>query len=225
LQLMRRHVFLVSKKLTTFTSTDQGVGVRHNSGPKEPLSICLTHERSSTCVTAINPRVDILQYSASFIWCDALHQSAISSSSKKLIIYYSVLSCPMMQSLTIDLVSGKPPILRYIMNGVRQSEWISMTSGDSIMLSFGGGVSWDDSAAMVAFAKAFEILGSWSSYRKTHVGTVARLEPSLANSSVTSFFPRMICQYSRPLKLFSNLWSSWQYKSILSSRHNHSLLA
>jgi hypothetical protein len=71
------------------------------------------------------------------------------------------------------------------MNGVRQSEWISMTSGDSIMLSLGGGVSWDDLATLVAFAKAFEMLGSWSSYRKTPMGTIAQLEPSLANSSMT----------------------------------------
>jgi hypothetical protein len=94
------------------------------------------------------------------------------------------------------------------MNRVRQFEWISMTSGDSIMLSFGGRVSWDDSATLVAFAKAFEMLGSRSSYRKTHVGTVARLVPSMANSSVTSIFPRKICKYSRASKLFSKLRSS-----------------
>jgi hypothetical protein len=58
------------------------------------------------------------------------------------------------------------------MNAVCQFEWISMTSGDSVMLSFGGGDSWDKSAALVAFAKAFEMLGSWSSYRNTHVGTM-----------------------------------------------------
>jgi hypothetical protein len=45
-----------------------------------------------------------------------------------------------------------------------------MTSGDSVMLSLGGGVSWDD---LVAFAKDFKMLGSWSSYRKTPVGTMA----------------------------------------------------
>jgi hypothetical protein len=78
------------------------------------------------------------------------------------------------------------------MNGVHQSEWISMPSCDSVMLSFGGRVSWDDSAALVAFAKAFEMIGSWRSYRKTLVGTMARLEPSLANSSTTSFFPHKI---------------------------------
>jgi hypothetical protein len=54
------------------------------------------------------------------------------------------------------LSSGKPPILKYILNGVRQFEWISMTLGDSVMLPFRGGVSWDGSAALVAFAKAFE---------------------------------------------------------------------
>jgi hypothetical protein len=86
------------------------------------------------------------------------------------------------------LSSGKPPVQKYIMNGLHQSEWISMTSGDSVMLSFGGGVSWDDSATLEAFAKAFEMLGSWSSYRKTPVRTIARLESSLANSSVSSFF-------------------------------------
>jgi hypothetical protein len=63
-----------------------------------------------------------------------------------------------------------------------------MTSGDSIMLSFGGGVSWDDSTPLVTLAKAFKMLGSWSSYRKTPVGTIAWLELSLANTSVISFF-------------------------------------
>jgi hypothetical protein len=63
-----------------------------------------------------------------------------------------------------------------------------MTSGGSVMLSFGGRVSWDDSAPLVAFAKAFEMIGSWKSYRKTLVGTMTRLEPSLANSFTTSFF-------------------------------------
>jgi hypothetical protein len=42
-----------------------------------------------------------------------------------------------------------------MMNGVRQSKWISMTLGDSVILSLGGGVSWDDSTALGAFAKAF----------------------------------------------------------------------
>jgi hypothetical protein len=80
-----------------------------------------------------------------------------------------------------------------------------MTLGDSVMLSFGGGDTWDDLAALAAFAKAFEMLGSWSSCRKTIVGTMARLEPSLANSSATSFFHCKICKYSRPSKLFSKL--------------------
>jgi hypothetical protein len=49
-----------------------------------------------------------------------------------------------------------------------------MTSGESVIISLGGGVSWDGLATLVAFAKAFEMLGSWSSYRKTPVGTMAR---------------------------------------------------
>jgi hypothetical protein len=48
-----------------------------------------------------------------------------------------------------------------------------MTPGDSVMLSLGGGVSWDDSATLVAFAQALEMLASWCSYRKTPVGTIA----------------------------------------------------
>jgi hypothetical protein len=47
------------------------------------------------------------------------------------------------------LSSGKPPIPKYIMNGVCQSEWIYVTSGDSVTLSLGSGVSWDDLAALV----------------------------------------------------------------------------
>jgi hypothetical protein len=92
-----------------------------------------------------------------------------------------------------------------------------MTLGDSVILSLGGGFSWDDLATLVAFAKTFEMLGSWSSYRKTPVRTMAWLEPRLA----TSFFPRKIYKYSRPSQLLSNLQSSWQYSSILSSRYDH----
>jgi hypothetical protein len=100
-----------------------------------------------------------------------------------------------------------------------------MTLGDSIMPSPGGRSSWDDSAALLALAKAFSILGSWSSYKKTHVDTKAQLEPNLVNSSMISFFPHKLCKYSRLSKLFSNLRSSWRYSDILSSRHDHSLLA
>jgi hypothetical protein len=84
-----------------------------------------------------------------------------------------------------SLSSGKPPVLRYIMNGVRQSKWTSMTSGDSYMLSFGGGVSREDSTTLLALAKALEMLGSWSSCKNTPVRTIAWLELSLANSSTT----------------------------------------
>jgi hypothetical protein len=60
------------------------------------------------------------------------------------------------------------------------------------MLSFDG-VLLGDSDTLVALSKAFEMLGSWSSYKKTLVGTIARLEPSLANSSMISLFHCMIC--------------------------------
>jgi hypothetical protein len=83
-----------------------------------------------------------------------------------------------------------------------------MTSGDSDMLSIGGGVSLDDPTVLMALANALEILGLWSSCKKTHVGTLDRLEPSLANPSVISFFPHRMCRYSRPSKLFSNLRNS-----------------
>jgi hypothetical protein len=77
-----------------------------------------------------------------------------------------------------------------------------MTLRDSVMPSLGGRVSWDDSATLLALAKAFEMFGSWSSCKKIPMGTIARLEPNLANSSVISFFLLKICKYSRPLKLF-----------------------
>jgi hypothetical protein len=76
------------------------------------------------------------------------------------------------------------------------------------MPSFGVRVSWDDSATLVTLAKAFAMLGTWSSYKKTPVRTIARLELSLAKSSVISFFPFKICMYLRPSKLFSNLRNS-----------------
>jgi hypothetical protein len=37
-------MFLASKKLTNFTSTSKGVGVRYGSGPKEPLLVCLPYD-------------------------------------------------------------------------------------------------------------------------------------------------------------------------------------
>jgi hypothetical protein len=83
-----------------------------------------------------------------------------------------------------------------------------MISGDSVMLSLGGGVSWDNSATLVALAKAFKMLGSWRSYKKIPVGTIAQLESILVNSSAISFFLCKICKYSRLSKLFSNMRSS-----------------
>jgi hypothetical protein len=69
-----------------------------------------------------------------------------------------------------------------------------MILGDSVMLSISGGVSWDDLATLVALAKAFEMFESWSSYKRIPMGTIARLEPCLANSFVISFFPLRICR-------------------------------
>jgi hypothetical protein len=99
-----------------------------------------------------------------------------------------------------------------------------MTADDLDMLSMGGKVFGDDSAALLALANALVMLGSWSSCIKTLGGTIAQLEPSLANSSVTSFFPHRMYMYLRLSKLFSNLRSFWQYIIILSSKHDHSLL-
>jgi hypothetical protein len=65
-----------------------------------------------------------------------------------------------------------------------------MTSGVSVVPSFGGGVYWYDLASLVALAKAFEILGSWSSCKKTPVGTIARLESSLAHLRSHFFLTR-----------------------------------
>jgi hypothetical protein len=45
-----------------------------------------------------------------------------------------------------------------VVNGVSQSEWISMTSCDSVILSLGGGVSWDDLAILVALLKLLKCL-------------------------------------------------------------------
>jgi hypothetical protein len=86
------------------------------------------------------------------------------------------------------LSSGKLPVLRYNMNRVLQSMWISLTSGDSVMLSFGVGVSWDDSTTLLAFAKAFEMLGSWSSYSKTPAGTIAWVNRAWLTHRWSHFF-------------------------------------
>jgi hypothetical protein len=46
-----------------------------------------------------------------------------------------------------------------------------MDSGDSVKPLLGGGVSRDDSATLLILAKAFAILDSWSSCKKTPMGT------------------------------------------------------
>jgi hypothetical protein len=51
LELMGRYVFLVSKELATFTTTDQGVGIRVGSGPIKALPIRFAHMRVCTYVT------------------------------------------------------------------------------------------------------------------------------------------------------------------------------
>jgi hypothetical protein len=51
-----------------------------------------------------------------------------------------------------------------------------MTLGDSGMVSIDGGVSLDDSVALLALANTFEMLGSWSSCKKIPLATKARLE-------------------------------------------------
>jgi cytochrome bd-type quinol oxidase subunit 1 len=111
------------------------------------------------------------------------------------------------------------------MNMVHPSEWTSMISGDSDMLSAGGVVSWNDLVALLALVSALVILSSWSSWMNTPGGTTVRMEPTLACSSASSLCPHKIWRYYRPLKLFSSLWTSWQYIIILSSEHDHSLLA
>jgi hypothetical protein len=56
LELMRRHMFLVSKELTPFTVTDQGVSVRDGSGPVEPLPIPFDHKHMCAYATAEIPK-------------------------------------------------------------------------------------------------------------------------------------------------------------------------
>jgi hypothetical protein len=51
-----------------------------------------------------------------------------------------------------------------------------MTSGDSVTVSLSSGVSCDDSDTLLALASALVMLGSWSSYRKTNVRAITRLE-------------------------------------------------
>jgi hypothetical protein len=44
LHVIRWHVFLASEKLTTFTPMNKGVSIEYDSGPKEPLLVCLPYE-------------------------------------------------------------------------------------------------------------------------------------------------------------------------------------
>jgi hypothetical protein len=70
---MRRHMFLASEKLTTFTLTNEGVNVGYSSGPEEPLHACLPYDRPCSHVTTTNPCMDVLQNSIAFVWGDTFH--------------------------------------------------------------------------------------------------------------------------------------------------------
>jgi hypothetical protein len=188
LQLMRRHVSLAGKKLTTFTPMNKGVRVRYDSGPREPMPVCLPYEWPCTHVTITNPCMNVLQNSIAFIWGDAFYRVPLTlhqKSSSFTRVYCPAWWCNHSRS---TLSFGGPPVLRCTMNRVCQSESISITLGDSVMFSLGGVVSWDDSTTLVALAKAFEMLGSWSSCKKNPVKIIAQLELNLANSSTISFF-------------------------------------
>jgi hypothetical protein len=55
------------EELATFTPTYDRISVRYGGGPKEPLPICLTHERFCTCMTSADSCVNVLQDDLSFL--------------------------------------------------------------------------------------------------------------------------------------------------------------
>jgi hypothetical protein len=157
---MRWHMFLASRKLTTFTPMNKGVVVRYDRGPNEPLHVCLPYERPCSRVTTTNPCMDVLQNSTTFVW--VIHFIRVSLTPHRKSSSFSRVYCHvrLRNRSCSTLSSGKSHVLRYIMNEIRQSEWISITLSDLVMFSLGGGVFWDDSVALVAFAKAFKMFGS-----------------------------------------------------------------
>jgi hypothetical protein len=64
---MRWHMFVASEELAPFIATDQGVGVRYDSGSLEPLPIYFAHKHVCAYVTATDPRVNVLKNNTSFI--------------------------------------------------------------------------------------------------------------------------------------------------------------
>jgi hypothetical protein len=66
---------------------------------------------------------------------------------------------------------------------------------------------------LLALAKAFDIVGSWSSYKKIPVETIALLEPSFANSSVISFFPHILS--SQDMQLLETVEIVFQFVKLL----------
>jgi hypothetical protein len=115
-------MFLESVELTPFATADQGVGVRYDSEPIELLPICFTHKHVGACVTVTDPRVNVLKNNTSFVWQYTTHQSVVGASLEQLIINHSIMPCPTTQSFTFVFVLWQAPVLRYIMNGVLQSE-------------------------------------------------------------------------------------------------------
>jgi hypothetical protein len=53
-------MFLVDEELPPLTTTNQGVGVRYDSGLVESLPVCFAHKRACACVVAANPRMNVL---------------------------------------------------------------------------------------------------------------------------------------------------------------------
>jgi hypothetical protein len=70
---MRWHMFLASKKLAHFTLTYNGVGIRHDGEPNEPLPMCLAHAWLRTCVTPADSYMNVLQDVLSFFGGSAFH--------------------------------------------------------------------------------------------------------------------------------------------------------
>jgi hypothetical protein len=77
------------------------------------------------------------------------------------------MSYPTTQSFKQVFVVWQAPCPEIYLEWVHQSEWTSVTLGDSDMLSAGSVVSCDDSSALLALANALEIHGSWISCMKT----------------------------------------------------------
>jgi hypothetical protein len=110
---------------------NKGVGIGYNHWPVKSLPICLAQKCSCTYLASTNSWVNLLKDKIPFFYRYGSHCCSTGTSPKQLITNQGVFSYLLPQPFRFVLIVGYAPVLRWIINGVCQSEWTIMMSDDS----------------------------------------------------------------------------------------------